>query len=540
MEPDHRRILAQGDSETRSRGWFTRGELPSELVEGAARRLGGLGLLTAVTCVAFGLIHTPIHTQNPSLNTAHKVLFPLVGVSSIVLSLRIYFLSRRKEAEPRKLLDLGVAYLIAMAFLIGWMSHFVPWKNMDTAVGSWSGVAAWIIIFSVVVPSTPRRTLWASSIAALADPLTLLSTLALGNPMPPATAWAPLFGPTLVALLTAVVAARINYRMGKQIHDAQEMGSYHLIERLGQGGMGEVWRAEHKMLARPAAIKLIRPDALAGSRGESGEQMIRRFQREAQATAQLESEHTIELYDFGAATDGSFYYVMELLDGLDMEVLVKRFGPLPPERAVFLLLQVCESLAEAHESGLIHRDIKPSNIYVCRRALKHDVIKVLDFGLVKPTSAWAGDETKLTGEGSIQGTPAYMVPEIIEGAKQVDGRADLYALGCVAYWLLSGKLVFEAKSAMKMVVSHASATPPRLSERAEQEIPPALEQVVHACLEKDPARRPGSAQDLAARLASVALEEAWSQERAAAWWQDHAGQRASDEEIDPTGPTAAL
>ena len=536
MGTDHRRILAEGEATTRD-GWLASGDLPPELLEGAARRLGGLGLLTAVTCVFFALMYGPLHARGSALTSIHKALFPFVGIGTLVLSLGIFVVSRRKGRDPRRLLDLGVAYQIAMALLIGWMTHLAPLSSSGPVVGSWSGVAAWIIIFSVVVPSTPRRTLWVSSATALADPLTFFSTAAVGNPMPDAAVLLPLFGPTVVAVFTALVAARINYGLGKRIQDAQEMGSYRLVKRLGQGGMGEVWRAEHKMLARPAAIKLIRPDALAGSRGEPAE-LIHRFRREAQATALLESEHTIELYDFGTATDGTFYYVMELLDGLDLEVLVKRFGPLPAERAVFLLLQVCESLAEAHESGLIHRDIKPSNIYVCRKALRHDVVKVLDFGLVKPTPGWVGGETKLTGEGSIQGTPAYMVPEIIEGARQIDGRADLYALGCVAYWLLSGRLVFEATSAMKMVVDHAGAAPVPLSERAEQEIPHALEQVVHACLEKDPARRPKSAQELAERLAAVELSVEWSHERAAAWWQDHADRGPPEEGIDPMGTTA--
>jgi serine/threonine-protein kinase len=370
------------------------------------------------------------------------------------------------------------------------------------------------------------------------DPLALLATVLFGNPMPPLQMLPQLFGPTAVAVATAVIAARINYRIGKRLHDAQEMGSYQLVELLGKGGMGEVWRAKHKMLARPAAIKLIRPDTLAGGE-DSAQNLVRRFEREAQATALLQSEHTVELYDFGISTDGTFYYVMELLDGLDLELLVKRFGPVPPERAVHLLLQVCDSLAEAHESGLIHRDIKPSNIYVCRRALGYDYVKVLDFGLVKSTPGLPDSMATLTADGSISGTPAYMVPEIIEGDEQIDGRADLYAVGCVAYWLVSGKLVFEAESAMKMVVSHASADPPRLSERAEQEIPSGLEAVVHACLEKDPARRPSSARDLSKRLAGLGLADAWSQEHAGRWWHTHLQRPDREEPVDPLAETAA-
>jgi serine/threonine-protein kinase len=299
--------------------------------------------------------------------------------------------------------------------------------------------------------------------------------------------------------------------------------------------MGEVWRAEHRLLARPAAIKLIQGKALAHSE-ESAEGTLLRFEREAQATALLASEHTIEVYDFGIATNGMLYYVMELLDGLDLEQLVKTWGPMPPERVVHCLIQACDSLAEAHENGLVHRDIKPSNIFLCRRGLKHDVVKVLDFGLVKVTSDHLVSSQTLTAQQAVGGTPAYMVPEIIEDAGAIDGRADLYALGCVAYYCLSGRLVFEATRPMQMVMKHLSASPQPLSQRAEQAIPPALEQIVHACLEKDPARRPPSALELGERLAAVALEPAWTEQSARAWWQQHRAP-SSEAPVDPTGDT---
>jgi serine/threonine-protein kinase len=346
-----------------------------------------------------------------------------------------------------------------------------------------------------------------------------------------------MLGPTVVAVVTAVIASRINYSLGRKLHEAREMGSYRLLELLGRGGMGEVWRAEHKMLARPAAIKLIRADALKSDSATSDQEAVRRFEREAQATALLQSEHTIELYDFGVAADGSFYYVMELLDGLDLEELVKRYGPMPVERAVFCLGQVCESLAEAHEGGLVHRDIKPSNIFVCRRGLKHDYIKVLDFGLVKPLKVPAGPAS-LTADGSVSGTPAFMVPEIIQGSKDVDGRADLYAVGCVAYWLVSGRLVFEGENAMKMIVSHVHDEPEPLSARAE--VPATFDQLVRSCLEKDPAKRPRSARELGERLAALEVENTWTQERARAWWEERrspADPDRNEQTVDPLETT---
>jgi serine/threonine-protein kinase len=295
------------------------------------------------------------------------------------------------------------------------------------------------------------------------------------------------------------------------------MGSYRLVELLGKGGMGEVWRAEHERLARPAAIKLIQASALANP--GTAENLQLRFEREAHATALLQSEHTIELYDFGIADDGTFYYVMELLDGLDLDLLVRRFGPMPPARVVHCLLQICDSLAEAHARGLVHRDIKPSNIYLCRRGLHHDVAKVLDFGLVKAQSDFVDESGDLTVEGTVRGTPAFMVPEILKGNVEIDGRADLYALGCVAWWLLSGRLVFETDNPMIMVANHLNAEPPRLSQRAAQAIPSELEALIHECLDKDPQQRPESATDLARRLAAIDLGEPWDPEAARRWWR---------------------
>ena len=234
------------------------------------------------------------------------------------------------------------------------------------------------------------------------------------------------------------------------------MGSYHLEDLLGKGGMGEVWKATHRFLARSAAVKLIMPSAL-GAKDEAAAQVtLRRFEREAQTTASLRSPHTIELYDFGVSRDGTFYYVMELLDGLDLQTLVAKHGPQPPERVVFLLRQACHSLYEAHKAGLVHRDIKPANIFMCRYGTDLDFVKVLDFGIVKREQMAGKEEAQLTAVGMISGTPAYLAPEMALAEGPTDGRADLYALGCVGYWLLTGQLVFDKANAMAMVVAHST------------------------------------------------------------------------------------
>jgi len=245
-----------------------------------------------------------------------------------------------------------------------------------------------------------------------------------------------------------------------------------------------------------------------------------RFRREAEATALLRSPHTISLYDFGVTDDGTFFIVMELLDGLDLDSLVRRFGPVEPERAVFLLTQVCASLEEAHAHGLVHRDIKPSNIFTCRMGLATDFVKVLDFGLVKKPRVDEGD-TMLTRVNGLWGTPAYLAPEAVEGGDTADHRVDVYALGCVAYWLLTGTQVFEAETPVGVMVQHMSRAPVPPSQRSGRAIPAALDAVVLACLAKKPADRPASAGEVARRLAQVVTAAQWTPDRALEWWKTH-------------------
>jgi serine/threonine-protein kinase len=293
------------------------------------------------------------------------------------------------------------------------------------------------------------------------------------------------------------------------------MGAYRLEERLGQGGMGEIWRARHHMLARPAAVKLVRLDAF---RDEAARRAaLGRFEREAQMTARLSSPHTVRLYDFGVTESGVLYYAMELLDGLDLESLVKLEGPVRPERTVHFLIQACRSLAEAHALGLVHRDIKPANLFVCRQGEEYDVLKVLDFGLVRPGVSRM--DTTLTGEATILGTPAFMAPEAATG-DAVGAPADLYALGCVGYWLLTGHHVFEGRTPVEVLLRHVKDAPASIRSRTTLEIPPALEAVLLACLEKDPLGRPRSAEALGDLLAGVPLTGSWTRAQAREAWNE--------------------
>ena len=303
----------------------------------------------------------------------------------------------------------------------------------------------------------------------------------------------------------------------EQLNEALAVGSYRLVSPLGSGGMGEVWLAKHRFLVRPAAVKLIRHDIPAGA---PRDQLVRRFEREAQVTAGLRSPHTVQLYDFGVNDSGSFYYVMELLSGLDLHRIGTRFGPQPAERVIMLLRQACRSLAEAHERGLVHRDIKPANVFVTRLGTEYDYVKIVDFGVVKDQSV--RDGTMLSNQNVVQGTPAFMPPEIVLGENSIDGRADLYSLACTAYWVLTAHTLFEATNAAQMLLHHVQTRPVPPSTRSELPIPKQLEAILMMCLEKDPAKRPSSALELDSRLAQVPCEAPWTNERARKWWDAHA------------------
>ena len=446
-----------------------------------------------------------------------------IAVGSVVASLGMYWWLRRREHDPYRVMDLGLVYLVAMAFAIGVMMHVGPLAAAEPSLRAdltWVGPV--ILMFAAIVPAAPWKLFLAGLIAASMDPIGMVVAQAAGRYH---------FGPWQNALLmhysnylllgVAMVISRVVTRLGLQVARERELGSYRLGELLGRGGMGEVYLATHRMLARPAAIKLIRPEALGADR-EAAELAARRFRREAEAAASLRSPHTVELYDFGLTEDRTLYFVMELLEGLDLETMVSRHGPLPANRTIHLLRQVCESLEEAHAAGLVHRDIKPANIHLGRMGLRYDFAKVLDFGLVKPVTG-ASDDSLATAAGLTPGTPAYMAPEMARG-DPVDGRADIYALGCVGYYLLTGQLVFEAENAFHAIARHLSAEPVPPSVRGGVALPPGLDQLILACLAKQPSDRPDAAA-LGQALGEIPVEP-WTQEDATAWWRHPAAPAA--------------
>jgi serine/threonine protein kinase len=322
--------------------------------------------------------------------------------------------------------------------------------------------------------------------------------------------------------LTSVVERAVMLASGTSVdipaellREGRRVGGYTLERQLGAGGMGEVWLGRHALLARPSAVKLIREEALKGD-AEAQEILEQRFQREARATAQLRSPHTVELYDFGITEEGGFYYVMEYLSGVDLDSLVARFGPVSPARAVYLLRQACMSLGEAHLAGLVHRDIKPANLFVCQLGPHYDFVKLLDFGIVRTT---AGPGPTETSAGQIKGTPTSLPPEVIKG-EQATFASDIYGLGCVAYWLLSGQHVFDAPSLMALLVKHLSQSPEPLSVHR-SDLPSELDELVLRCLAKDPADRPGNGFELSELLAAIPFENSWDNRLARKWWNEN-------------------
>ncbi len=318
----------------------------------------------------------------------------------------------------------------------------------------------------------------------------------------------------MITVVICAVLAGVIHRMRREVHEAKQLGQYVLQERLGQGGMGEVYRANHAMMRRPTAIKLLPLE-------RAGAENLARFEREVQLCAKLTHPNTISIYDYGRTPDGIFYYAMELLNGATLEEMVACSGPQPASRVIFLLKMIAGSLAEAHGQGLIHRDIKPSNIYVCERGGQYDFIKVLDFGLVKLTNQ-AGDSA-LSQLGTLVGTPLYMSPEAITTPEAIDHRSDLYSLGAVGYFLITSTHLFTEKNPVQ-VYAHQLHTPPEPpSARVGFSLPQDLESLLLDCLSKDPALRPQSALEILSRLERCQDNGAWSFQDAHDWWQHNSG-----------------
>jgi serine/threonine-protein kinase len=515
--PAARRMARGADRPTHATG------LPPDLLAQSARRLRIVALLYAFVFFTSNPLTALLFADQRAVFLS-SVLNWAPSTISIAAALGVAAVTWSRRIPAGTVLAMGLGFEVAGSYGIAAAQYLdvaryatePPWAGL-----SW--VAVWMLGFTVMIPSQPRWALLAALASASAVPVVVgfvAATETLPVEATPLRFFFFIILPYLLVVLIAYVGATVVYRLGTELKRARELGSYRLLERLGTGGMGEVWRAQHRLLARPAAIKLMRPEVPGGSSLERQSELRARFEREAQATASLRSPHTIQLYDFGVADDGSFFHVMELLDGFDLNTLVDRFGPVPVERAVHLLKQVCHSLGEAHAEGLIHRDIKPPNVYVCRYGREVDFVKVLDFGLVKVQHAGRADLVA-TADHMIGGTPAFMAPEQVTGDRPLDSRADIYALGCLGYWLTTGQLVFEGRTVMDTLLQHAQAKPVPPSQRSELSIPDDFDRLILGCLEKNPEDRPATADTVAAWLDTIETDAAWDVERARAWWDAH-------------------
>jgi serine/threonine-protein kinase len=485
-------------------------ELPVEVISDARRRVraGAALALAAYTVFLVVELSGPLGGSRLErrIDLTHDALAILLGAA-------LYAIASARRLDDRAVLRAALAAELLLSSLI---SIAVSWAGFLRTghVPTLTWVVPLVILFPLLVPISPRRTIVVAALAASTMPLSIAVLSWTGRV---SAGVSDLFASTVAAAVAvgiAVTSSRVVHGAARQVAVARRAGSYELVEPLGQGGMGEVWKARHQLLMRPAAVKRILPERLQGG-SEARETVIQRFTREAQVTASLRSPHTVELFDFGVSEDGALYYAMELLDGINAEHFVYRFGPIEPRRAVHWLLQVCHSLSEAHGRGLVHRDIKPSNLYVCRYGRDVDFLKVLDFGLTRAVST--ARDPRLTSPAAILGTPGYMAPEQIFGA-EAEPRSDLYAVGCVAYWLVTGSRPFETDSP-DLLRRHALEPPPRPSQRSPVPLAPRLESLILSCLAKEPGDRPRDADAMSDELGRCLEERSWSEKDARQWWE---------------------
>lgn len=429
-------------------------------------------------------------------------------------------LAARRGASRRLLYVLDGLALIALGVSPALLVWELPSTQVPIELMAVFALQALAFLHAALVPAPALRTFVLHGVFGL--PLAL-AALVRAPSLPPSddpwmNAWLGGY-PYLVAawaLLFAGVAAlvaRILFGLRVQVQVAARLGQYTLLRKVGEGGMGTVYEASHAVLRRPTAVKVLPPE-------RAGERSLARFEREVRLTSSLTHPNIVAVYDYGTTPEGVFYYAMELLEGLNLSEVVAMGGPLPPGRVVHLLTQCASALAEAHEQGLVHRDLKPDNVVLCKRGGRQDVVKIVDFGLVKESVASA--EPAVSQVNTIVGTPLYLAPEAIDGRHAQDARSDLYSLGALAFFLLVGRPPFEGRTVVEVCSKHLMEPPrPPSLEAPERGIPPALDALVLSLLSKSREDRPSSAAELEARLDEVRLEHPWSRADADAWWAAH-------------------
>lgn len=448
-------------------------------------------LILGLVIGSYGWLRRRIDLGMNVLRAIEAILF---GGVALQVALMMYSRVKSAAANGDSLALLGAADFFFVAFCLHILTYGIFMPN------SWRRAAVVMSIFAAV-----PYVVWYSLIWTDAEVASSVARQTMIWPLP--APW--------IAALIGTWGSHIIHRARREAFQARQILQYRLQQQIGTGGMGDVYRAEHILLKRPCAIKLIKPER-AGDAAT-----LKLFEREVIATARLSHWNTIDIYDYGHTEDGTFFYVMELLQGESLQSLVARCGPLPAGRVIGLLAQVCDALQEAHLAGLIHRDIKPANIFVTRRGGLFDVAKLLDFGLVREVATGPADVSSQRG---FSGTPAYMAPEQALHYEAVDGRSDIYALGGVGCFLLTAQPPFSGKSVAELLMAHATLPPPDLTQRG---IPPDLAHVLQQCLAKDPGDRMTTAAELATALRACESASQWTSELASAWWHSYAPPRVT-------------
>jgi hypothetical protein len=519
-------VAAPGPPDTsRAKVGFVEGANPCLADETAVllrRRLMAVALVLSVTLVV-AFVRGLFLPEMPMVALRAAVLGLVIGSYALLQS------PVRLSLRMLRLAELTVFGVVALQVVSAISERTVAFAQegdvASTAVGHsfiYFGFTALILLYGMFVPNTWQRAALVLLPAACIPYLTVLF-VRWQSAEAAAIFDQDLFGMPLpmpfLAALAGVYASHVIHAIRREAFKARQLGQYRLVKKLGAGGMGEVYHAVHVLLKRPCAIKLIKPgnqpDAMA----------LARFEREVRATARLTHWNTIEIYDYGHTDDGTFYYVMELLSGASLDELVQDHGPLPPGRAVHLLRQTCRALREAHAAGLIHRDIKPGNIFAAKRGGICDVAKLLDFGLVRQSAEEPPDDARLTQPGTFSGSPMYMSPEQAADFRSADARTDVYSLGAVAYYLLTGRPPFSGRTPLEIIIAHSRDDPEPPSQILPG-IPADLEQIVLRCLAKRPEDRFQDVNRLEESLAACDCASEWDDERAAKWWSRVEGKRA--------------
>lgn len=498
--------------------------LPTDLVERSGDRIRKAAFAFAAIWAFALVIAWPVAWAfNGSIMRERG--FPSPGTEialiGILISVAMAWYASRKNADRERVLSLALGHEVITAALV---SAIAWWAPGDTFRTSLSPICLFLPIYPALAPLAPKHVLAAGLLAATTDVLGWSIAEARGV----APSAEPLqmffaFSTTYLCALLSILPATIIRRLSREVQEARDMGAYRLGKLIGKGGMGEVYRASHRLLARPAAVKVIGVSDMSEMDDEARTRALERFRREAAVAAALTSPHTISLFDFGVTEQGTYYYVMELLHGMDLQAMVDRHGPIPPARALHLLRQATISLAEAHQFGIVHRDIKPSNIYAARLGLEVDFVKVLDFGIVKVEPKKQDEASlKLSREDVPIGTPAYMAPEGVDGGAALTPASDIYSLGCVAFFILTGDMVFRAASVVQMAMKHMEEAPRTPSAvQPTNGIPPELDALVLRCLSKNPGDRPADALALLSMITPLARAMPWTPEAASEWWDTH-------------------